>query len=199
MSLGSKSSFGGRVTTHDAFEKACDKELESLGFRLVRMSYHSVLSPSEVKSLEQNRSATAAYLRSGSDCVAIGSEREFQVEYKSAPQPQGNVSIAAYPLAIHCLLAQLGVACLYVIEREGRPPGAFWATRAFIQKNTGRVSYPPSCPLGFDAGKKISKVFPGKKIVIEKVGGSTLPFVVLLRQTIDSLPDWESLIIPGGK
>lgn len=182
---------------HDRFEEEVARELESLGFRVAKAGYHQVF-PEEIADLLKLRfSLTALYVRMRADRVAIHSQLpvEFELEIKTNSGPHANMALEAFPLAVHRLLAEYGVRCLYVYRdiTQNMEVG-FWAGAMPPPVNVNI----PDRWTGQEAEQFreiLNRAFPGVPIrQIPWRWGSGDPFAVIAAEKVRCLPDWRSLV-----
>lgn len=182
---------------HDEFEKLVSKKLEMMGFKMAKAGYHDVYSEDIVNLLRSRFSFTALYIRMRADRIAIHANLpiEFELEIKTNAGPHANMAIEAFPIAIHRLLEQYGVRCLYIYcDFVRNLEKGFWVEEMPMPS---KIYIPDRWN-----NKKIQQfrefftyVFPDIPIKLTKRKyGSGDPFLIIQEEKIYNLPNWETVI-----
>lgn len=184
---------------HAQLEADVTEFLHSLGFLTASATYHDVMEPELVRVLQTRESATALSLRTRADRVAIHVDvpAEFEYECKThLSRRYHDMTVEAYPLALHVIKARYGVRCLYAYRNPiQRHQYGFWVHDLPEIREImipGRWSKEQTA--WFET--VFADAFPGTKLraLGRRTAGSGDPFAVIDKEVLPRLPDWRDLV-----
>jgi Holliday junction resolvase-like predicted endonuclease len=101
---------------HDELEKYIVTELESLGYKIIKFTYHEFKNNSEIEQILKNcATLECMFIRTLPDILAIKGNKSVFIEVKSKSPEYKNLALELFPLMVDYYLENiLGFKIIYV-------------------------------------------------------------------------------------
>lgn len=182
---------------HITLEKRVADYLKAHQFTTDSATYHTAYQLGTQALLMRNYTATALYIRSKADRIAIHQYKAIVFEWDVKThenQNRQNWALEVMPLVSHLATVPLGVRCLFVYHNPfTRFECGFWTD---AMPPIMRIHLPPRWKgeIRTRYAALIERYFPNVPINEEFVGGSGDPFVLFGWSVVRQLPHWQTLI-----